>query len=141
MTPRQEQYRKRMLLKARYFDQHAERRKAELRVDMASTWGDLPEKASIAPYFLSHPRATWVPLIIHGVKVGWDVAAHREIDSDADFHLALTYVALRDTSSFPVHAQIITDSGTGVLDDSHPDVAQVRAEIAGLKDVGMWVTE
>lgn len=141
MTPRQEQYRKRVLLKARYFDQNDERRKAVVRADLTSTLPDLPERATIAPYFLSHPRASWVPLILHGDEGGWDVAADRDNDEDADFHLALAYVALRETSSFPVHAQIITHSGTGVLDDSHPDVMQARAEIAALKEVGMWVTE
>jgi hypothetical protein len=137
MVSRQEQYRKRVLLKARYFEESDRRRRASLRG--AQPFGDWPEVRKVWGFFEAHPRATFVPTIL--VDDGWDVSCDRDADPDADFHLALAYVALKEISGLPVTATLVTDSGTGVLDDEHPEVVSVRRELAELRDAGMWVAE
>lgn len=140
MASRQEQYRRRLLLKSRYFDEAEERRRHSIMRSMdAQPFADWPEVKKVGEFFLSHPRAEAVPTIL--VDDGWDVEVDRDKDPKAHFHLALAYVALRTVSGWPMIAQIVTDGGTGVLTDDDPVVQQVRREIAELVDLGMWVAE
>ena len=143
MLPRQELYRKRLALKARYFDFADHARQDRVRRDFAmQAFSKMPEARLVLPYFLSHPRASFVPVILRtDPGAGWDVATFRPEQQESELHLALAYVALRDTSSFPVFAQLICDGHTAVFSEGEPDVQAVRRQIEELKAVGLWVNE
>lgn len=143
MLPRQELYRKRLALKARYFDLADHERQERLRRGFAAqSFSKMPEARLVLPYFLSHPRASFVPVILRtDPGAGWDVATFRDKHPEAEFHLALAYVALRDTSSFPVQAMLFTDGATAVFSEGEADVQAVRRQVEELKAVGLWVSE
>lgn len=139
----QERYRRRTLLKAKYFDEANADRLRVLRLKAKDLAEASPEIRACVPYFLSHPQASYIPLITPKTWcLGWYTSADRDSGRPRpDFHAALAYVALTSVSRLPVMALVFTDGACGQLTDSDPEVVQVRKEIEELRACGMWVTE
>lgn len=139
----QDRYRRRNVFKARYFDQRNTERLAPhgwLRRSIQSQPCDIPEIGACVPYFLSHPRAAYLPHrirfdLFHGFTCMLDRS-----EADAYFHAALLHTALSSVSSFPVDITVESD-GVWTASDGQDIVQQVRKEIDELKALGMWVTE
>ncbi len=71
----------------------------------------------------------------------WFISCSRDTHGyEADFHLALAYIALTSVTKLQVHTLLITESGSGII-ECDPIVDQVRKEIEELRACGMWVTE
>lgn len=141
----QERYRRRTLLKAKYFDEANADRIHALRWAAKDLAKASPEIRACVPYFLSHPQASYIPLMTPNddpVGLGWYTSADRDSGRPRpDFHAALAYVALTSVSRLSVMALVFTDGGCGQLTDSDPEVVRVRKEIEELRACGMWVTE
>lgn len=143
---RQDAYRRRTLIKAKYFDEYDKRRRASIRYQLREH--PQPDVARVVlEYFLNHPRAFIVPefrLVDDETQAGcplfWKVAAkdHRSdplCDWDTmNFHRALCCVALQDSPRpLPLHEDSMlfsTDSA---------DIEDVRRDIAQLRKAGLWL--
>lgn len=140
----QERYRRRTLLKARYFELLNDERLRKLRWDAKKLADQAPEVRACIPYFLSHPLATYIPHAgaeTHEGPLWWYASVDRENPGDADFHGALMRIALTSVTSSPVQVMLYGDGWGGPIEDDHPDVIRVRKEIEELRSAGMWVHE
>lgn len=143
---RQDAYRRRTLIKARYFDEYDKRRRASIRYQLREH--PQPDVARVVlEYFLNHPQAFIVPefrLVDDEAQAGcplfWKVIAKDRMSDhlcDWDtfkFHRALCFVALQDSPRpLPLHE----DSGLFTTDAA--DMADVRRSIDELRKAGLWL--
>lgn len=140
----QERYRRRTTLKARYFDLTNDHRVEKL-LSETQHLPNVPEMQMYVPFFLSHPRANYIPEpgIGKGVKMfeGWFISLSKPEDPDAWFHATLAYIALESATSLPVTAYVDSGSSVGFVGEHADLTVRVRKEIEELRACGMWVIE
>lgn len=142
----QERYRRRTLLKARYFDLMNEERIRKLRREARTLAGEAPEIRACVPYFLSHPEAVYLPTFRaqedEAGRPSWYASTDSSDPGDRLFHAALAYVALKSVSILPRMVLEFTDGGCGDIESCEPElIARIEQDIDGIRNAGMWVLE
>jgi hypothetical protein len=125
-TERHMDWRNRVMLKARIFDDLNAERAARIRQSFPGD--DRPEVRAVVEFFANYPRCQHAPRLInmqHGI---WSVYLS---DQGTDyFEAAAAKMALAEVTSMPV----IVDAP--LL--SHPVMEQVRDEVAEMRALGLW---
>lgn len=142
----QERYRRRTLLKAKYFDLMNEGRLRKLRWEARRFAAAEPEIRACMPYFFSHPEAVYLPVFCAQTdahdKPYWYASTDSTDPGDRLFHAALAYVALKSVSILPRMVLEFTDGACGDIETCCPDlISRVERDLAGIRNAGMWVTE
>lgn len=142
----QERYRRRTILKAKFFDLMNEERLRKLRWEARRFASAEPEIRACIPYFLSHPEAVYLPVFCaqtdENDRPFWYASTDSSDKGDRLFHAALAYVALKSVSILPRMVLEFTDGACGEIDSCCPDlIARVERELTAIRSAGMWVTE
>lgn len=118
-------WRNRVMLKARIFDDLNAERAARIR--QAFPGDERPEVRAVVEFFANYPRCQRAPEIMSIEHGAWVVAFDGE---DDPVETAAAYVALQETTS----AEVI------VVAPRPPDEAfvQVRDEVAEMRALGLW---
>lgn len=125
-TERHMDWRNRVMLKARIFDDLNAERAARIR--QAFPGDERPEVRAVVEFFANYPRCQNAPRLInlqHGI---WSVYLSEQ--GTDYFEAAAAKMALAEVTSMPV----IVDAP--LL--SHPVIEQVRDEVAEMRALGLW---
>jgi hypothetical protein len=148
MLTRQEQYRRRLIIKAAHFDIYNAERLAQVRRSFAEH-GDQksPEHRALLPYFLSHPEARrFVPAAVGLVAVDnvgrdfeprWGAYLDDNSGEHARLHAHILAFGLSEVSSIPHHVSYMGDGWCAQV--APEDLHGMAQTFRDLRDAGMWV--
>jgi hypothetical protein len=125
-TERHMDWRNRVMLKARIFDDLNAERAARIR--QAFPGDERPEVRAVVEFFANYPRCQAAPTEVDFFGNIWIV----QTASSNGFEIAAAFVALQETTSLDV----VVDGCVPI--DSETFTRQVRDEVAEMRALGLW---
>ena len=119
-------WRNRVMLKARIFDDLNAERAARIR--QAFPDDDRPEVRAVVEFFANYPRCQNAPRAVVLLDGEWWV----ELQGNDGTEAAAAFVALQETTSLSI---VING---GVAGDTWAQAKQVRDEVAEMRALGLW---